>query len=602
MTDIDYSKNDEIDINNQLFRRARNNISENSEAIKDLDDDDKEVSLKNLEIYGSELINNLKQINYTFEQIESYIVIPSKKIPPAKMEELIERGDNSKVEDVRTPIEKIKPLPIKTEPTKKDNEVDKESWESYQKLDRSKNYPYSELIKLIDYAIEESEKLKEIIGKQFEIEKPESEVDASPSLREKIRFLENVILKDIEYLGKKVSEIEGNQPAYDNFSTYEKIDRSKNYSYEELERKIREAINESERLKSEIQQQADREGITSVEDASPSLLSKIRYIDKDLEDEIRYISNLLRQQDEERNALMASLPPPPPTRQAPPTTQKPDVIFPTGPKQDTTVIEEMYNGTAPISALKRELRYLGFKGRLDTITNWKDVRALIEVYKQPIGSGRYKKGKTPKAPKTPKKTKKQQQAEEALKALSETTEPEVEDIEIDPSEFDYVKTNEPIIELKENLKDIEKVNKSLTNAVNIGQKSPLPQYMSKVYELLTTLIQFIGKTTVLFITRIKKNLNYLDEDQYTKINNEIMKFKNNIQILKDLKYTSLIKETLFNQVEKETVGLYNEINDSIRNYSRLKKYTALEPLKLEGGYFIQSSNPFIMHTITKRFL
>jgi hypothetical protein len=194
------------------------------------------------------------------------------------------------------------------------------------------------------------------------------------------------------------------------------------------------------------------------------------------------------------------------------------------------------------------------------------------------------------------------------------TEP-LEDIEfdIDPKEFDYVETNEPIIELKQNIKDFGKVNKSLVDTVNTNQKTPTPTYMAKVYELITNLVQFIGRTTVLFITRIKKNLSYLDEDKYTQIKNEIVKFKRNLQILKDLKYTSLIKETLFNQVEKETVGLYNEINDSIRNFSKLKSYTSLEPLKLEGsgnyymdpmlgGYFIQSDSPFITHSTTKRFL
>jgi hypothetical protein len=48
----------------------------------------------------------------------------------------------------------------------------------------------------------------------------------------------------------------------------------------------------------------------------------------------------------------------------------------------------MYNGTAPLSSLKRELRFLGFNGKLDTVKDWKDVRAIVEEYKQtPIGSG-----------------------------------------------------------------------------------------------------------------------------------------------------------------------------------------------------------------------
>ena len=43
---MDYSKNDEFDINNQLFRRARNNISQDSKGIKDLDDDEKDKGEK----------------------------------------------------------------------------------------------------------------------------------------------------------------------------------------------------------------------------------------------------------------------------------------------------------------------------------------------------------------------------------------------------------------------------------------------------------------------------------------------------------------------------------------------------------------------------
>jgi len=619
MTDIDYSKNDEIDANNKLFRRARNNIGENVEGIKDLDNTEKELSEKNLEIYGSELINNLKQINYTFEQIESYIVIPSKKISPAKMDEIIQKGDDSKVEDIRNPTPKLKPLPITPIiPEIKEIKPDEDKWNSYQKIDRTKNYSYQSLLKLIDYAIEESEKLKAIIQKQFEIEKPETEVDASPSLREKIKFLENVILKDIEYLGKKISEIEGNQPtyeafpAYEDFPKYQKIDRTKDYSYEELERKIKEAIFETERLRKEVAEQAKREGATDDSNASPSLLSKVRYIEKDLQDDINYIVKLLKQKEDEQTLPALPTPPTRPPKQATTTTPqpspsappKPDIIFPKGPKEDTTVIEEMYNGTAPLSSLKRELRYLGFNGKLDTVKDWKDVKAIVEEYKQtPTGAGRKKKKEEtppPAPPKTPKKSKKQlkAEAEEALK----TEQLEDVDFEIDPKEFDYVETNEPINELKQNIKDLEKVNKSLVDTVNTGQKSPTPTYMAKVYELITNLIQFIGRTTVLFITRIKKNLSYLDEDKYMKIKDEIVKFKRNLQILKDLKYTSLIKETLFNQVEKETVGLFNEINDSIRNFSKLKSYTSLEPLQLQGGYFIQSDNPFIRQSLTKRYL
>ena len=65
MGDIDYSKQDFIDINNRLFRIARNKISENSKGIKDLDDDNKTKGESNLVVYGSELINNLNQM-YSF--------------------------------------------------------------------------------------------------------------------------------------------------------------------------------------------------------------------------------------------------------------------------------------------------------------------------------------------------------------------------------------------------------------------------------------------------------------------------------------------------------------------------------------------------------
>jgi hypothetical protein len=109
-----------------------------------------------------------------------------------------------------------------------------------------------------------------------------------------------------------------------------------------------------------------------------------------------------------------------------------------------------------------------------------------------------------------------------------------------------------------------------------------------------------------------------------------LKFKDNLQILKNFKNkgSALIKDTLYNQVEKETLNLYNEIYNSIRNYSKMKDYTIMagsgktvgfggsiwnkvpygsgmsnyymDPML--GGYFIQSDSPFITHSTTKRFL
>ena len=82
IADIDYSKDDYIDTNNKLFRRGRNNMGKTVEGIDSLDSDAKAQGEKNLEVYGSELINNLKQINYTYEQINSRLVkeIQSKKL------------------------------------------------------------------------------------------------------------------------------------------------------------------------------------------------------------------------------------------------------------------------------------------------------------------------------------------------------------------------------------------------------------------------------------------------------------------------------------------------------------------------------------------
>ena len=108
MTDIDYSKNDEFDINNRLFRQARNNIASDNVPIKDLDDEEKGKS--NLLIYGSELINNLNQINYTFDQIESLIFKPS-KITKKNIKKVIEEGPKATLEDIKEPTPKIEELP-----------------------------------------------------------------------------------------------------------------------------------------------------------------------------------------------------------------------------------------------------------------------------------------------------------------------------------------------------------------------------------------------------------------------------------------------------------------------------------------------------------
>ena len=177
---------------------------------------------------------------------------------------------------------------------------------------------------------------------------------------------------------------------------------------------------------------------------------------------------------------------------------------------------------------------------------------------------------------------------------------------------DYEDETDPIDEVKKNDESAKILDKSMKDAANVSQKSTIPGYVTKIYELMTNLVQFIGRTNVLYISRIKKNLNYLDEDQVKLIYNAISKFKDNLKILKEFnnKGNALIKDTLYNQVEKETINLYNEIYNSIRNYSKMKDYTILagsgmrnyymDPMS--GGYFIQSDDPFIRHSTTKRFL
>ena len=99
MTTIDYSKNDFIDINNRLFRQARKNIGENNVAIKDLDEG-QQTQKENLLYYGSELINNLKQINYTFDQLEQYVFVPS-KVNRRNKKKIEEEGIKSVVGDIK---------------------------------------------------------------------------------------------------------------------------------------------------------------------------------------------------------------------------------------------------------------------------------------------------------------------------------------------------------------------------------------------------------------------------------------------------------------------------------------------------------------------
>jgi hypothetical protein len=433
MTDIDYSKNDEIDINNQLFRRARNNISENSEAIKNLDDDEKSTAEKNLLLYGSEFINNLKQINYTFEQIERYIFIKS-KITRKTIKKVIEKGPKAKVEDIKEPDkEELKPL---DEPI--------------------------------------------------------------PELEGKFR------------------------------SKYEFINRDLDLDLADYEKNLQDLNDEFEKINEEFIYMMADEDLEYDEIAEKG--------SQNLKDMKKYINDLIEE-------------------------------------------EEFLN-----LKIKSESKKI-----------------------KPTGAGMFIGGVKVKKPRgRPRKTPAITDAEEATKLIQEALTPK-KPLAIDAEELEYIDEEDPEAEMKKNEKEAENLDKNLVETVNIGQKTPVPEYASKAYELTISLIQFIGRTTVLYITKIKKNLNYLDEDQIKLIVENYTKLKPNLDMLQYYKDTggAIIKETLYKQLTKETLGLYNEINDSIRNVKKVKNYTIFSGAGLDhlnGGYFIQSSNPFITHSTTKRFL
>lgn len=430
---IDYSKNDEIDINNQLFRRARNNMSENSEAIKDLDDDEKSTAEKNLLIYGSEFINNLKQINYTFEQIERYIFIKS-KVSKKTIKKVISDSKLT-VTDIRKPIED-ELLPLDDMP---ELEGDKD-FMKYKFIDRDLD------LDLIEYE-QQYEKLQteiEIIGEQLTIMMGDEDIDNATEIDEK---------------------------------------------------------------------------------GSQNLIDLKNYINKLLEEDDYLINKIKYERGRKRENILEEAK----------ATPLPD-------DEDT-------------------------------------------------GAGRYRGGAKKKG--RPKKQ----------PITSIPTTPPI----INIGDAEYIEEEDPEADIKKNEKEAEKLDELLVETVNIEDSTPSQTYIAKANELTTGLIQFLGRTTVLYITRIKKNLNYLDEDQIKLIVDNYTKLKSNLDKLLYYKNTggALIKETLYSQLTKETLGLYNEINDSIRNIKKVKNYTIFSGAGMnqyKGGYFIQSDNPFIMHTTTKRFL
>jgi hypothetical protein len=427
MTSIDYSKDDMVSINQQLFRKARNNLSK-EQSIPIREDKDLEKNISNLQIYGSELINNLNQINYTFNQLETYLFIPS-KATRQNIKRIKEEGVNVVVGDIKEPTAPLE-----------------------EGLEQQEPLPPIQELGL------EGEELPPV---------PELDLEGPPA---------------------KVSD-----------TVEEKFDMDFGPV----------VMPTSNRVKIEIPKVKEQKF------QSAKKLYKLL--------DARGVQIAFRDLDAEK----------------------------------LLTIIERYNAGVNEGAGRR------LKG------------GAVKV-KTP------KKGKA-KAPPTPEEDEKISNALETL----------------DPSVAGQVKTN---LDLSEVLDD------TLITVSNAKQNTPVPAYLTKINELMTSLIQFIGRTTVLYITRILKNINYLDEEQIRLIYSSIQNFKGNLDILErnQSKGGALIKDTLYTQVKKETEGLYNIINNSIRNISKLKDYTIFSDKKLEGGYFGYFNDGdlprFAERSPTKRFL
>ena len=269
--------------------------------------------------------------------------------------------------------------------------------------------------------------------------------------------------------------------------------------------------------------------------------------------------------------------------------------------QDTSDVRDFLD-IGQVLGAKRAFKNLGFESRTINKLSLGQIRQIIDAYDQGkvVGAGRYRGGAKKRG--RPKK----QQTIRISATTPATATPTTPPI-IDVGDPELIEEEYPEAEIRKNEKVAEKLDDLLVETVNIEDSTPSQTYIAKANELTTGLIQFLGRTTVLYITRIKKNLNYMDEDQIKIIVDNYTKLKPNLDKLNYYKNTggALIKETLYNQLTKETLGLYNEINDSIRNVKKIKNYTIFSGAGMNqyrGGYFIQSDNPFIMHTTTKRFL
>ena len=593
---MDYSKNDEFDINNQLFRRARNNISQDSKGIKDLDDDEKDKGEKNLLVYGSELINNLNQINYTFKQLEDYIFVPS-KITKKNIKEVIEAGPKAKVEDIKASTPELEIFPIDDVPElgedvpelgeSKKGVISLLGWMTYIPVDRSEKYTLDEIDKLLDIVKKEKKRIEPITKKILEDEGIFSEKDFEDKLKKGPENLSEILGSTIMYLNMMmIDEVYLEKLKYtldtnEDETQIVPVSKSKDILLEDKYKLL------PPQIPPQIQQKKKKKSESQIVPFSKSESQIVPVSKSDINSDIL------------------------------------DIIIPKNiTNADVDYIEGIVNKRTPMEQIRLGFKGVGIKGDVDKITTFTEANDLLEMFKNEyesqqtgiVGSGRYniykggvgvkgmKRGVN-KA-KTPKKT-----IKEGILTIDptsgETPKKTIDPVSGEtPEEFEYIEDDVVADEAKKNLDSAEKLDKSLIDTVNTSQKSPVPSYLTKIYELMTNLIQFIGRTTVLYITRVKKNLNYLDEEQVKLIFSAIKEFPKNLNMLKNFKNKggALIKDTLYNQTEKETNGLYNEINNSIRNYSKLKDYTTFSGAgmsHLVGGF---NDNSFIHQTPTKRFL
>lgn len=168
------------------------------------------------------------------------------------------------------------------------------------------------------------------------------------------------------------------------------------------------------------------------------------------------------------------------------------------------------------------------------------------------------------------------------------------------------KKGEPIIpdvgdddDLSGNLKQAKKLDSLLKETERASSKN----YITKINDLMSTLTQFVGQTNFLYISKVKKNLNFLEEEQIKAIYNEVIKLKPNLESLKtSIDFGAIHIDTIYKNLSIETNNLYKSINDTIRNYSKLKDYRSFNGAGLMGGYFIESDSPFVRQSTTKRYL